>query len=195
MKQHLSWSERTPLALLIAAQMFSVFQWYADAALPPEIVHILPWLTLVFAVLAAAALDLVVVTSVMGMRSGHRNAWSSWTAVAAAVFSALVALYFHAPDTMPAWQVWADWSNALLHAAYPVVTLVYAMHLAMPSEERASTKAQSEDLLESVAPLVEAGYTAPEIAAQLGISAQKARYWYGQVKRSELSERQIVKIG
>lgn len=113
--------EKVPLALLMAAQALVVFRWYAGDGLPALVQQAMPWVTTLFAVAAAVALDLVVVTTTMGRRKGRESIYGMLTAASAAVFSALVALDVYGVFPFGAW----------LHAAFPITTFVYAQHLAV----------------------------------------------------------------
>lgn len=117
----LRWWEKVPLALLMAAQALVVFRWYAGEGLPSTVQSAMPWITTLFAIAAAIALDLVVVTTTMGRREGRESIYGMLTAASAAAFSAMVALDVYGVFPFGAW----------LHAAYPIVTFIYAQHLAV----------------------------------------------------------------
>jgi hypothetical protein len=118
------WSEKFPLGLAALAQSFVVFRWYLGDVASPELQALLAALTVAIAVAAGAALDLVVISTVMAKRHGRRSPWGLATALAAAVFSAAVALEVYGTGE----------SNPWLHVAYPAVVFLFAQHLASPSE-------------------------------------------------------------
>lgn len=131
------WSEKFPLGLAATAQSFVVFRWYlGDVA--PEIAAVLAALSLLVAIAAGLALDLVVISTVMAKRHGRRSPWGLATALAAAVFSAAVALEVYGTGEPNPW----------LHVAYPAVVFLFAQHLSAPREplvpERTLTQAQLE---------------------------------------------------
>lgn len=118
------WSEKFPLGLAALAQSFVVFRWYLGDVASPELQVALAALTIGIAVAAGAALDLVVISTVMAKRHGRRSAWGLATALAAAVFSAAVALEVYGTGEPNPW----------LHVAYPAVVFLFAQHLASPRE-------------------------------------------------------------
>jgi hypothetical protein len=127
--------EKLPLALLMAAQALIVFRWYAANDLPLLVQEVMPWITTLFAVAAAVALDLVVVTTTMGRREGRESIYGMLTSASAATFSALVALDIYGVFPFGAW----------LHAAFPVTTFVYAQHLAVRHQDVPSEPMTSQD--------------------------------------------------
>jgi len=82
-----------------------------------------------FAVLQAAAFDLVAIATVMGMRNGRRSRWSMATAVASALVSAAIALDVAGVLGMP-------W----LHAANALIVLAFTLHLLTPPQMDASER-------------------------------------------------------
>lgn len=118
------WSEKFPLGLAALAQSFVVFRWYLGDVANPELQAALAVLTVAIAVAAGAALDLVVISTVMAKRHGRRSPWGLATALAAAVFSAAVALEVYGTGEPNPW----------LHVAYPAVVFLFAQHLSAPRE-------------------------------------------------------------
>lgn len=131
------WSEKFPLGLAAVAQSFVVFRWYLGDV-SPELAAALAALNIVIAVAAGLALDLVVISTVMAKRHGRRSGWGLATALAAAVFSAAVALEVYGKGEPSAW----------LHVAYPAVVFLFSQHLASPREpmvaERTLVQARME---------------------------------------------------
>lgn len=120
---HLSRGEKLALTILVAGQVLSIFTWYLgkpDTA--ATIGAALPWIRLVFAVAASAALDLVVVVTTMGRRDGRRSPWGWATILSAAFFSAAIALDVAGGPSLGAW----------LHACYAVNIFLFAQHVAQP---------------------------------------------------------------
>jgi predicted DNA-binding protein (UPF0251 family) len=113
-------TEKAALVLSMMGQILSIFLWYVgrDADLSVA----LPALKVVFGIAGAIALDLVVVTTTMGRRAGRQSWWGALTIVAAAVFSAAIALDAAGGPTLGAWN----------HISYPVVIVLFAQHLAAP---------------------------------------------------------------
>jgi hypothetical protein len=118
------WSEKFPLGLAALAQSFVVFRWYLGPDVPAEVAVWLAGLNIAVAVAAGLALDLVVISTVMAKRHGRRSGWGLATALAAAVFSAAVALEVYGKGDPNPW----------LHIAYPAVVFLFAQHLASPRE-------------------------------------------------------------
>lgn len=110
----LRWWEEIPLALALLAQSYVVGLWYfasiAGAAWQVD---------LVVAIAAGLALDLIVVTTVMGRRAGRSSGWSWATSLGAFGCSALIALDRYG---------WT-WRSGL-HIAFPLVVFLYSQHLA-----------------------------------------------------------------
>lgn len=123
----LSGWEKAALVLSMMGQILSIFLWYVgrDADLSVA----LPALKVVFGIAGAVALDLVVVTTTMGRRGGRQSGWGALTIVAAAVFSAAIALDAAGGPTLGAWN----------HISYPVVIVLFAQHLAAPKAVRAQS--------------------------------------------------------
>lgn len=126
-EDELTWREKWPMYMAVAAQSWVVFQWYADGQLPPAILELFPFFNFVFAVAAAIAFDAVIVMTTMGRREGRNSRWSWASISAAAIFSALVAL-----DVYGKLGEHGDW----LHAAYPIVTFLVAQHLAVRKRDK-----------------------------------------------------------
>lgn len=126
----LSGWEKAALVLSMMGQILSIFLWYVgrDADLSVA----LPALKVVFGIAGAVALDLVVVTTTMGRRGGRQSRWGALTIVAAAVFSAAIALDAAGGPTLGAWN----------HISYPVVIVLFAQHLAAPKVAQRQAPAQ-----------------------------------------------------
>lgn len=116
MLDRLAWWEEIPLGLALLAQSYVVGLWYfasIDGA---------AWLADLFiAIGAGLALDLIVVTTVMGRRAGRSSGWSWGTALGAFGCSALIALDRYG------WEL-----RSGLHIAFPLVVFLYSQHLATP---------------------------------------------------------------
>lgn len=134
----LHWYEKTALGLGMAAQSLVVTRWYLDDVAPPIVLLILLWVTVIVAVLAGIAFDAVMVVTTMGRREGRMSPWGWATALAASVFSAAVALH-----------VYGGWSaGPWLHIGYPVITFLFAQHLAAPRKAKLSEVEQLTAWLE-----------------------------------------------
>lgn len=117
----LAWWEEAPLALALLAQSYVVGLWYYVS------IEGATWqLDLVVAVGAGLALDLIVVTTVMGRRAGRSSGWSWATSLGAFFCSALIALDRYG------WE----WRSGL-HVAFPLVVFLYSQHLATPKRSQA----------------------------------------------------------
>jgi uncharacterized membrane protein len=125
----LTWWEEAPLVLLVGAQVLIVFEWYTGFT-------VWPFVTAIFGVVAAGALDAAVVASTRGRRLGRRSIWGWLTAASAALFSALVSLNHY--------NVLGAWGEGWLHAAYPVVSFIYAQHLAQSRASREQANSAPE---------------------------------------------------
>jgi len=119
-EDRLSLWEKIPLALALAAQSYVVGLWYFASIKGPHWI-----LDLAVAIAAGLALDLIVVTTVMGRRAGRSSAWSWATAFGAFGCSALIAMDRYG---------WA-WRSTL-HIAFPLVVFLYSQHLATRSDPR-----------------------------------------------------------
>lgn len=122
-------AEKAALVLSMMGQILSIFTWYVghDADLSGA----LPFLKVGFGIAGAIALDLVVVTTTMGRRAGRQSWWGALTILAAAVFSAAIALDAAGGPTMGAWN----------HISYPVVIVLFAQHLAAPKKTQTAPAA------------------------------------------------------
>lgn len=123
MSDRLSRGEKLALTFLVAGQVLSIFTWYLgkeDQA--TTIGPLLPWIRLIFAIVASAALDLVVVITTTGRRDGRRSRWSWATIFSAAAFSAMIALDVAGGPTI----------GPFLHVAYAVNIFLFAQHTAVP---------------------------------------------------------------
>lgn len=126
-------SEKAALVLSMMGQILSIFTWYVghDADLSGA----LPILKVGFGIAGAIALDLVVVTTTMGRRAGRRSWWGALTILAAAVFSAAIALDAAGGPTLGAWN----------HISYPVVIVLFAQHLAAPKKTQTAPATVNPD--------------------------------------------------
>lgn len=161
MSEKLSWHEKLPLALLMAAQALVIFNWYAAGSLPTSVVSLLPYATTAIALAASVALDLAVVTTAMARRAGRRSIWGALTTGAAMAFSSLVALDVYGVFPFGAW----------LHAAFPIVTFFYAQHLAASMPTRHSEQDYEDALLAMGAKLDEMGGMLEHLAQDGGHGA------------------------
>lgn len=116
MNDRLQWWEDIPLGLALAAQSYVVGLWYYRS-----IAGAAWWVDLAVAVGAGLALDLIVVTTVMGRRQGRSSGWSWATSLGAFLCSSLIALDRYG------WE----WRSGL-HIAFPLVVFLYSQHLATP---------------------------------------------------------------
>lgn len=112
----LHWWEDIPLALALVAQSYVVGLWYYASIHGAN-----DWVDLLVAIGAGLALDLIVVTTVMGRRAGRSSGWSWATSLGAFVCSSLIALDRYG------WE----WRSGL-HIAFPLVVFLYSQHLATP---------------------------------------------------------------
>ena len=112
----LKWWEEIPLGLALLAQSYVVGLWYFAS-----IRGAAWWLDLGVAIGAGLALDLIVVTTVMGRRQGRSSGWSWATSLGAFFCSSLIALDRYG------WE----WRSGL-HIAFPLVVFLYSQHLAVP---------------------------------------------------------------
>lgn len=112
----LAWWEEIPLALALLAQSYVVGLWYYASIKGAD-----PSVDLAVAIGAGLALDLIVVTTVMGRRQGRSSGWSWLTSLGAFGCSALIAIDRYG------WE-----PHSLLHVAFPLVVFLYSQHLATP---------------------------------------------------------------
>lgn len=117
----LQWRDKMPLALALAAQSYVVFLWYLRST---HGIH--PYVDFVIALAAGVALDWLTVSTVMGRREGRTSIWSWLTSFGAFIGSATIAY-----DTYAA-HWWPLDGKALLHICFPLVVLLYSLHLATP---------------------------------------------------------------
>lgn len=115
------WRDKGPLALALLAQSYVVFLWYFHST---HGIH--PDVDFVIALAAGIALDWLTVSTVMGRREGRTSIWSWLTSFGAFLGSAMIAY-----DTYAA-QWWPIDGKALLHMCYPLVVLLYSLHLSSP---------------------------------------------------------------
>lgn len=115
-QDRLHWWEDIPLALALVAQSYVVGLWYYASIHGAS-----DWVDLLVAIGAGLALDLIVVTTVMGRRAGRSSGWSWATSLGAFVCSSLIALDRYG------WE----WRSGL-HIAFPLVVFLYSQHLATP---------------------------------------------------------------
>ena len=116
MSDRLTWWEEVPLGLALLAQSYVVGLWYFASISGAD-----TRLDLIVAIGAGLALDLIVVTTVMGRRAGRSSGWSWATSFGAFGCSALIALDRYG------WE-----ARSLLHVAFPLVVFLYSQHLAIP---------------------------------------------------------------
>ena len=165
MKQHidsdrLAWWEEVPLGLALVAQSYVVGLWYYSS------ISGAAWFVdLLVAIGAGLALDLIVVTTVMGRRAGRSSGWSWATSLGAFVCSSLVALDRYG------WQ-----AHNLLHVCFPLVVFLYSQHLAVARKRPVAdqktaletlperSKSSEADALDTLADLLE--LSAPVAPAQ-----------------------------
>jgi predicted RNA-binding Zn-ribbon protein involved in translation (DUF1610 family) len=119
----LAWWEEIPLGLALLAQSYVVGLWYYASISGADW-----WVDLIVAVGAGLALDLIVVTTVMGRRAGRSSGWSWATSFGAFGCSSLIALDRYG------WE----W-RSLLHVAFPLVVFLYSQHLATPRKSPLQT--------------------------------------------------------
>jgi hypothetical protein len=117
----LAWMDKIPLALALVAQSYVVFLWYLHSTHGID-----PSVDFIIALAAGIALDWLTVSTVMGRREGRTSIWSWLTSFGAFIGSAMIAY-----DTY-AVQWWPIDGKALLHVCYPLVVLLYSLHLASP---------------------------------------------------------------
>ena len=125
----LAWWEDIPLGLALLAQSYVVGLWYYASVSGASW-----WADLVVAIGAGLALDLIVVTTVMGRRQGRSSGWSWATSFGAFCCSSLIALDRYG------WE----W-RSLLHVAFPLVVFLYSQHLATPKRAPHATVAEPRD--------------------------------------------------
>jgi len=129
--------EKTPLALLVLSQAYTMFLWFVNWN-----VQAYPTLTVLIAIITAVSLDSVVVSTTF---SKHRSSWTLFTAVVAALSSVMIAL-----DLYYSLHFW--W----LHASFPVLVFFYSNHLsaekilASESGEQNGNAGNKEDLVNRI---------------------------------------------
>lgn len=155
-----SW-EKAALVLSMMGQILSIFLWYVgrDADLSTA----LPWLKVLFGIAGAVALDLVVVTTTMGRRAGRQSWWGALTILAAAVFSAAIALDAAGGPTLGAWN----------HISYPVVIVLFAQHLAAPKVSTAPQPVDTPSITVAPAPPLQLTAEQPQVDAEQPIEQPK----------------------
>lgn len=142
----LHWWEEIPLALATIAQSVVVGMWYYKSIHLGE-----DWLNIMVAIIAGLALDLIVVTTVMGRRMGRDSGWSNGSAFGAFLCSALIAV-----DT---YSTWLEWVRPLLHVSYPLMVLLYSQHLA-------GVRKQAPDVAATIMVDLVQPTTTPQVAPQ-----------------------------
>ena len=121
----LHWRDKVPLALALMAQSYVVFNWYLHST---HGIH--QYVDFVIALAAGISLDWLTISTVMGRREGRTSIWSWLTSFGAFIASAMIAY-----DTYASlW--WPLDGKALLHVCYPLVVLLYSLHLATPKHPR-----------------------------------------------------------
>lgn len=131
--------ERLPAIALGISQGLNIFLWYvmslervalhdgrAPARVPEFVVSLLPIAVFVAAIAAAVSLDGTMIATVLGSRNGRDGVWTWVTVVAAALFSAGIALDVYGGNVLP---------GAWLHIAQTAVLLCYMMHLRQPRKD------------------------------------------------------------
>lgn len=162
----LRWWEEIPLGLALVAQSYVVGLWYFASINGAG-----PWVDLVVAVGAGLALDLIVVTTVMGRRAGRSSGWSWATSLGAFVCSSLIALDRYG------WE----WRSGL-HIAFPLVVFLYSQHLATPRKRASARPVQAVDEIEEA-------LGAPALAQMAQATQRVAGFVY--VLRSEAGQCKI----
>jgi len=122
----LPWQDKLPLTLALVAQSYVIFIWYLRST---KGIH--QYVDFIIALAAGIALDWLTVSTVMGRREGRTSIWSWLTSVGTFVGSAMIAY-----DTY-AVQWWPLDGKALLHVCFPLVVLLYSLHLAAPKQQKA----------------------------------------------------------
>ncbi len=133
MNDRLHWWEDIPLALALLAQSYVVGLWYYASIKGAS-----DRVDLVVAIGAGLALDLIVVTTVMGRRQGRSSGWSWATSFGAFGCSSLIALDRYG------WE----W-RSLLHVAFPLVVFLYSQHLATPRKTALAPQPAISDVEQS----------------------------------------------
>ena len=142
------------MGLAALAQFFVVFRWYLGADVSPGVQAALAALNVVIALAAGAALDLVVISTVMAKRNGRNSWWGLATALAAAIFSAAVALEVYGKGEPNPW----------LHIAYPAVVFLFSQHLSAPS----APMVPERELVQARAALAQATDEAAQLRQEAG---------------------------
>lgn len=139
----LAWWEEIPLGLALLAQSYVVGLWYFASVSGAGWAY-----DLIVAVGAGLALDLIVVTTVMGRRQGRSSGWSWATSLGAFCCSSLIALDRYG------WE----WRSGL-HVAFPLVVFLYSQHLAVPAKtalaalpERLEATIETDQAVETTLP-------------------------------------------
>ena len=154
MNDRLHWWEDIPLALALLAQSYVVGLWYYASIKGADW-----WVDLTVAIGAGLALDLIVVTTVMGRRAGRSSGWSWATSFGAFGCSSLIALDRYG------WE----W-RSLLHVAFPLVVFLYSQHLATPRKTALQALPERSRIEEGAEA---SNYTtAPEIAAVQAVAPE-----------------------
>ena len=167
----LAWWEEIPLALALLAQSYVVGLWYYASIKGAD-----PAVDLVVAIGAGLALDLIVVTTVMGRRQGRSSGWSWLTSLGAFGCSALIAIDRYG---------WA-W-HSLLHVAFPLVVFLYSQHLASPRKTALGVLPERFRSME--APGVVSSVTAPNLAPVQAVALEhKTNGHAGPLERLVLAE-------
>jgi hypothetical protein len=130
--------ERLPALALGISQGLNIFLWYvmslervalqdgrAPAHVPDFVIGLLPIAVFIAAIAAAVSLDGTMIAAVLGSRNGRDGVWTWVTVVAAALFSAGIALDVYGGNILP---------GAWLHIAQTAVLLCYMMHLRQPKK-------------------------------------------------------------
>jgi hypothetical protein len=121
----LLWRDKGPLAVALVAQSYVVFLWYVHSTRGID-----PYVDFIIALAAGIALDWLTISTVMGRREGRSSIWSWLTSLSAFFGSAMIAYDTYATQWLP-----ID-GKALLHICFPLMVLLYSLHLASPRRPR-----------------------------------------------------------
>jgi hypothetical protein len=161
-----------PLLFAVAPQAYSVYIWLFP--------HPYDGWGECFAVMGAIGFEAVYVGAVAWADEGKSSLWTWITAIAALVFSVLVAYHVHEP-TEHAW--------AWLHAGFPLVAFAYTINMYVATAKRVSTQPQPDvaPMLLDVAPVL----TMPEVVKLIdvdGLTASQVATMFN-VTRQAISQR------
>lgn len=104
-------NDKLPLTLSVLSQAYVLWLWLVGYQY-----HQLQWLTVIFAIISAASLDLIIVSTTF---SKHHTKWSFTTALVALCGSVLLVIdYFYKLNLH------------FIHAIFPIMVFFYSNHLA-----------------------------------------------------------------